>query len=132
VLQTPHRQPLLRHRSWYVWQTLNQPVMQMASDLLIGEHDFAAFGQPPNGENTIRRVFLSQWERESDTLVYRIEATAFLQHMVRRIVAMLVEVGRENLTLEAFEAIFRSADLAQVKHMAPPQGLVLTQVRYPT
>ena len=62
---------------------------------------------------------------------YEVEATAFLYHMVRRIVGSLVAVGRGQISLQAFETMFRSADLSQNKWMAPPQGLVLTSVRYP-
>ena len=51
--------------------------------------------------NSVRVVMRSEWSSEmypafSDThlLIYQIEANAFLQHMVRRIVGMLVTVGR--------------------------------------
>jgi tRNA pseudouridine38-40 synthase len=130
VLQTAQRQPLMRHRAWYVRHKLDFDALQAAAALLVGEHDFATFGQPPYGENTVRRVFLSRWRQSPDILVYEIEATAFLQHMVRRIVAMLVEVGRGHLTLEQFEMNFRSATLSLARTMAPPQGLILEAVRY--
>ena len=61
---------------------------------------------------------------------YTIEANAFLQHMVRRLVGVLVEVGRGRLTLADFEALFRSAELVGAITLAPPQGLVLDSVRY--
>jgi tRNA pseudouridine38-40 synthase len=131
ILQSAQPQPLLRHRTWYIRQKLNIDVMQKAAGLLIGEHDFATFGQPPYGDNTVRRVFLSQWEEHGDILLFRIEATAFLKHMVRRVVGMLVEVGRGQLTVEAFESRFRRADLSLAQTVAPPQGLILEAVRYP-
>jgi tRNA pseudouridine38-40 synthase len=52
--------------------------------------------------------------------------------MVRRIVYMLVEVGRARLTEVAFEQALRSADLRQAGKLAPPQGLSLVQVTYPS
>lgn len=130
VLQTEQRQPLLRNRAWYVRSQLNADAMQAAAQLLVGEHDFATFGQPPHGENTVRFVFRSEWQTQTDLLIYRIEATAFLQHMVRRIVGMLVDVGRGWLTPEQFEDRFRRADLSLAKTVAPPQGLILEAVRY--
>jgi tRNA pseudouridine38-40 synthase len=131
VLQTIQRQPLMRNRAWHVNQKLDLVKMQNAAGILIGEHDFATFGLPPHGSNTIRRIFQSEWEHREAELLYRIEATAFLQHMVRRIVGMLVDVGRGWLTVSQFEDYFRRADLALSKTIAPPQGLILEAVRYP-
>lgn len=133
VLQTSQRQPLLRNRAWYVRHPLRLETMQAAAALLVGQHDFATFGQPPQGDNTVREVFCSEWlelPAQPDILLYRIEATAFLQHMVRRIVAMLVEVGSGHLSVGQFEDNFRLADLALARTIAPPQGLVLEAVRY--
>jgi tRNA pseudouridine38-40 synthase len=138
VVQTPQRQPLMRQYAWHVRHELKLDAMQTAAALLLGEHDFATFGQPPQGDNTVRVVFRSEWQPlqavqpalQMGGLIYTIEATAFLQHMVRRIVGMLVEVGRGALTVAAFKTSFESADLAQARTIAPPQGLVLTAVRY--
>jgi tRNA pseudouridine38-40 synthase len=131
VLQTDQRQPLLRNRAWHVRSQLDREAMEAAAQLLVGEHNFATFGQPPQGENTVRYVFRSKWQTQPEMLIYHIEATAFLQHMVRRIVGMLVDVGRGWLTLEQFEDRFRRADLSLAKTVAPPQGLILDAVRYP-
>jgi tRNA pseudouridine38-40 synthase len=134
VLNAEQPQPLLRKLCWQIRGDLNVNIMQDAAEMLIGTHDFAAFGNPPQGENTIREVMMSRWTRENqpfgDFLVYRLEGTAFLQHMVRRIVGMLTDVGRGALTLAQFEAIFQSADLSQATTLAPPQGLTLEKVRY--
>jgi tRNA pseudouridine38-40 synthase len=134
VWQAPHRQPLLRDRVWHVYGELSAEVMQEAAGLLVGEHDFAAFGQPPTGESTIRAVYVSEWEVQEQpygTLwTYTIEANAFLKHMVRRIVGILVRVGQGSVTLADFEAMFRRAQLLQAIHLAPPQGLTLETVRY--
>jgi tRNA pseudouridine38-40 synthase len=134
ILNAEQPQPLLRKLCWQIRGDLNVNIMQDAAEMLIGTHDFAAFGNPPQGENTIREVMMSRWTRENqpfgDFLVYRIEGTAFLHHMVRRIVGMLTDVGRGALTLAQFEAIFQSADLSQATTLAPPQGLTLEKVRY--
>jgi tRNA pseudouridine38-40 synthase len=134
VLNAEQPQPLLRNLCWQIRGDLNVNIMQDAAEMLIGTHDFAAFGNPPQGENTIREVMMSRWTRENqpfgDFLVYRIEGTAFLHHMVRRIVGMLTDVGRGALSLAQFEAIFQSADLSQATTLAPPQGLTLEKVRY--
>ena len=132
------RNPLLNRQAWQIFgKPLDIDLMQLAAAQLIGKHDFGAFGTPPQtgSTNTVREVSLSEWMKVSndygDIYTYRIRATAFLYHMVRRIVGTLVQVGREKLTLEAFSAIIASRDIHQTKWLAPSQGLVFEAVRYP-
>ena len=131
VYAAPQRNPLLRSQAWHVRAPLDLGGMQQAADLLLGEHDFAALGQATAGEVTIRRVLRSEWTREGQLLIYRVEASGFLKHMVRRIVGLLVAVGRGALTVAEFEAILLSREIPGGIALAPPQGLVLEQVKYP-
>jgi len=134
VAQTPVRQPLLWNYSWQLPGPLDLTLLQQAATLLIGEHNFAGFGTPPFGENTVRAVMVSQWTATPEPygvlFVYEVEATAFLYRMVRRMVGLMVEVGLRKITVTEFEVIFRRADLSLVQTIAPPQGLVLEKVRY--
>lgn len=134
VAETAIRQPLLARYTWQQTPGLRREVLHQAAALLTGRHDFATFGTPPRGENTVREVFVSAWQEQPTAygalLSYRIEATAFLQHMVRRIVALLVAAGRGNISLEHFASAFRAVDLSQAKPPAPPQGLFLELVKY--
>lgn len=137
VISVPVRNPMLNRHVWQVSQRLDVEQMQLAAEQLIGKHDFGTFGTPPQtgSTNTIREVFISKWETVpgdyGDMFVYRIRATAFLYHMVRRIVGTLVQVGRGRLTQDEFAAIFASRDIQQAKHLAPSHGLVLEAVAYP-
>lgn len=135
VLQAEVRDPLLRYRAWQIRGLLDEDAMRRAGRLIIGAHDFAAFGSPPQGESTLRVVYRSEWRtapRERGVIwTYTIEANAFLQHMVRRIVGLLVDVGLGRRTVDEFERLFRSARLAKAVRLAPPQGLVLERVTYP-
>ncbi len=134
VWAAPVRDPLLVYRVWHVYAALDETAMQQAAALLVGKHDFATFGQAPHGENTVREVFHSQWQALPQSrgvrYTYTIEATAFLHHMVRRIVALLVAVGRGQRSLNTFETAFRGADVKQALPPAPPQGLTLEAVTY--
>lgn len=134
VLQTEQRQPLMWRYAWHIYRPLDYNAMQAAAQMLIGRHNFAAFGNPPQGDNTVRDMFRSEWARDTvdsgTRHVYTVEATAFLQHMVRRIVGMQVNVGLGRLDLNSFRRIFESGDLWQAKMLAPPQGLVFANARY--
>lgn len=134
IIAADQRHPLLIHRAWHIWGRLDADGLHQTAALLLGEHDFAAFGHAPSGENTVRRVSVSEWraEREAAGLlwVYTVEATAFLHHMVRRMVALQVAVAQGRMVLADFEALFRRAVLADSVSIAPPQGLTLEAVRY--
>lgn len=134
VIQAAQRQPLLRHRTWRVYPTLNFEAMQTAAALCVGEHDFGTFGQPPSGEITLRTVYQSAWTQTPEpyglALCYQVEANAFLKHMVRRMVGMMVDVGRGAMDIRQFEVNLHAADVLRAKTMAPPQGLILEFVRY--
>jgi tRNA pseudouridine38-40 synthase len=134
IVQSANRQPLMRHRAWHVYSELDGAAMQQAADVLVGKHDFATFGKPPQGENTVRTVMRSEWTNQPLDYgllwMYHIQADAFLQHMVRRIVGTLMDVGRGMMTPAQFEEVFHSADLTQAGTLAPPQGLTLVEVKY--
>lgn len=134
----PVRQPLLNNLAWHVptQHPLNVATMQQAADLLIGTHDFATFGTPPQGDNTVRTVMQSVFEPlrgarpEVQMLRYTIEANAFLYRMVRRIVGTLVRVGTSQVSLAAFEAALKAADGNRAEQTAPARGLCLVHVTY--
>ena len=131
------RQPLIAR---YTWQlsglSLDLERMNAAAALILGEHDFAAFGAPPQAgsTNTVRQIFSSGWEIEMGALGaayrYRIRGTAFLYHMVRRLVGMMTQVGRAVISVGEFEAILRSRDITRAKALAPANGLILEAVGY--
>lgn len=132
------RHPLMNR---YVWQLVGESLdlerMSEAAALCLGEQDFAAFGRPPQAgsSNTVRRVFRSNWEVEAgafcEIFCYRIRGSAFLYHMVRRLVGMLAQVGRGVISAGEFEAILRSRDINRAKALAPAHGLILEGVGYP-
>jgi len=73
----------------------------------------------------------ARWlDREDELLVYRIEATAFLKHMVRNIIGTLVEVGSGARPAADVSAVLASRDRGRAGPTAPPHGLCLVAVRY--
>ncbi len=138
----PVRQPHLNNRAWHAaTRPLDVAAMQAAAAVLVGTHDCATFGQPPQGDNTVREILRSAvavldghyaGETGPDTIIlrYAVEANAFLYRMVRRVVGGLVRVGRGQVTLDEFAAAFRAADGTWPNQSAPAHGLCLTQVTY--
>jgi tRNA pseudouridine38-40 synthase len=139
VYEAQIRQPMMARMAWWVrppvHQRLDLEAMNWAAAKLLGAHDFASFGTPPQGEKTVRQVFRSEWEIEAPTqgtrlISYGIEANAFLYRMVRTIVGTLVEVGLNRMTIEAFIEAFQARDRSRISKLAPPHGLTLVEVKY--
>jgi tRNA pseudouridine38-40 synthase len=118
--------------AWHHSRPLDAAAMAEAAAVLVGEHDCVAFMAADADPvlSTVRRIFTSDIERTGDFLLYRIEATAFLKHMVRNIVGTLVEIGRGERPAADMAAVLASRDRARAGRMAPPHGLTLVAVRY--
>jgi tRNA pseudouridine38-40 synthase len=117
--------------SWLVRDQLDLAAMNGAARIFVGEHDFAAFRSlGTDVTTTVRRVISSEWTRDADVFLYRVEATSFLRHMVRAMVAAMVEVGRGKLTVEKVATILAGRNRQATPANAPPGGLYLVEVRY--
>ena len=124
------RSPIRCRYAWHVKRPLDIKLMNQAAHSLIGVHDFATFGQAPQGENTVRELFTAVCHRNNDMISIQIEANAFLQRMVRSIVGSLKLVGEGSWTVEQFITAFKACDRGQCGTVAPPQGLYLMSVVY--
>ncbi len=117
--------------SWLVRDELDLDAMNEAARRFVGEHDFAAFRTLGSEvKSTIRRVQLSRWSRNAALLTYRIEANGFLRHMVRTMVAAMVEAGRGRLEPASVTRLIAGRDRALAPAAATPAGLFLVEVRY--
>ena len=120
--------------SWHRYQVLlDDDAMAIALNGLLGEHDFRAFqragSRRAHARTTIQELEL---QRQGDLLSVEIQASGFLYGMVRLLMAQLVSVGEGRLTLEAFERRWREGRRDEVREAAPPQGLCLLRVGYPS
>lgn len=124
------RDPLRERFVWRWEQALDVKAMQAAVQLLIGEHDFATFGMPPQGESTVRRMTQAQVQTVGDEIHYTFAANAFLQRMVRALVGSLVKVGMSRWTVDSFRQAFEAHDRNKSGPCAPARGLTLSHVEY--
>jgi tRNA pseudouridine38-40 synthase len=130
LYNAPVRSPLARRSSLHVSASLDLRAMEEATELLVGEHDFAAFGRPTQGTVTVRRVIEAGWFADPPWLFFDIEANAFLFRMARSIVGTLLQIGQGRLSPERFGAILASRDRSRAGQTAAAHGLCLMRVRY--
>ena len=127
--------PFTKNFAWQIPYPLDVEKMQIALKILEGEHDFSAFKAASNTNmNPVRTIFsaeiFSDKIFDAEILTIKIHATGFLYHMARNIVAAVVAVGRERLTLENFKKIFESKNRNLAPATAPACGLCLYKVVY--
>jgi tRNA pseudouridine38-40 synthase len=136
------RSAFLHRYLWPVRACLDLDTMVEAATLLLGEHDFSSFRATGCGaKHPVRTVHSVDIARlgeisfmtasiKGDFIKIRIEANAFLRHMVRNIVGTLVEVGKGHIPPEQFGQILEARDRTIAGPAAPAQGLFLEKIIY--
>ena len=131
ILNRSTPSPFHRNRAWHIHEALDFDAMAKAIECLIGEHDFSSFRAANcDALHPVRTIYQSRLEQRGDLLVFTIEGTAFLRHMVRNIVGTLADVGRGIRTPEWFGELLDARDRTKAGYTAPPDGLYLVEVKY--
>ncbi|MFQ5923523.1 MAG: tRNA pseudouridine(38-40) synthase TruA [Anaerolineales bacterium] len=131
LLADPAPDPLKERTAWRVWPAPDCDRMRKVADLFIGKRDFGAFGQAPiPGGHTVRAVSKADWLRDGSDLCLILEADAFLNRMVRRIVGANLQVGRGQKQPEDIERSLSDPTHKWVGRLAPAKGLCLEAVYY--
>lgn len=116
---------------WWIKDKLDVEKMKSVCNLFIGMHDFQSFSDKLEGDLSTK-VLINELEvtENKDLIFIRIKASHFLWKMVRRIVGVLVEVGRNNLSEKDIKKFLNSYSEIPSKFTAPPSGLFLLNVGY--
>ncbi len=133
--------PFLCRYAWKINYELNFPSMLNSLKFFRGTHDFSSFRASGCGaRNTNRTIIDIKMEilRKIDFvtplygnfIVIRIEANAFLRHMVRNIVGTVIEVGKGKISDHVVEGIIFSKDRKNAGPTAPAKGLFLEKIKY--
>lgn len=115
---------------WY--RTLDVDLLNAASELLIGEHDFAAFCKFREGATTIRNLVRFSWVRDfKGFLIADIAADAFCYSMVRNLVGAVVCVAEGRNSLDWISAMLANKERVPDSLVFEARGLTLLHVEYP-
>jgi len=127
-----HKDPFLKERAYYFPYKLNIGAMQQAAEVIKNYNDFTCFSK----RNTQVKTFIceigeSNWDWEGDCLVYYVKANRFLRGMVRALVATMLQIGREKMTIDEFKKVIEERNCTKARFGAPSHGLFLVAVNYP-
>ncbi len=125
--------PAIMHQgiTWYDRQ-LDCNRMNQAADYLLGENDFSSFRSAQCQSHSASRCVTELTFRKIDNyVILTITANAFLHHMVRNIVGLMLEIGDGRRTPEWAEEVLLAKDRTVAGITASANGLYLTAVSYP-
>lgn len=120
-----------KRTTWWVKDQLNVAAMRKAAGYLAGFHDFRSFTDESAEQKstTVQMEFVDVHE-QGDQIIIHLVASHYLWKMVRRIVGVLVEVGKGKLRPEIMLQWLDEHSREPAKLTAPPSGLFLERVYY--
>jgi tRNA pseudouridine38-40 synthase len=118
--------PLRERTALGVRVPLDTDAMARAASVFEGRHDFSAFGSADR--QPVRTVHSVRVRRDGRLVTIDVRADAFLRGMVRRMVAVLLEVGRGQLNKDELTAALAAREPALAGAAAPARGLCLRRV----
>ena len=116
---------------WWIKDNLNFKAMETAAKIFLGMHNFSSFADEDKEEKSPKVLIEKINMIESgDLILIRISGSHFLWKMVRRMVGVLVEIGRGKLKADDLEFFLTQRSNVPAKYTAPPSGLFLERVFY--
>jgi len=132
VLNRLARSALSAQRATLIHRPLAVGPMAAAAGFLLGEHDFSAFRAAEcQARSPIRSLSALNVERCGDQVVIEATANAFLHHMVRNLVGLLLDIGMGKAAPEWAAEVLASKDRTRSSPTAPAAGLYFWKVAYP-
>lgn len=124
---------LARMSSLYPPMRLNFDDMKKAVRLLKKYNDYKPFCKGISTRTTICKVSAADLytSEDSDGIRFEITSNRFLNGMIRIIVQKLLQIGQGQMSTDEFENHFITRENPADIKGAYPQGLYLSQVKYP-
>ena len=116
---------------WY--RQLDLDLLNQASALLLGRHDFVAFSKFREGATTIRELQRYEWLRDAEGyLIANVAADAFCYSMVRNLIGAVVCVAEGRRDHTWISQLLSNKERVSDSLVFPACGLTLMKVEYPS
>jgi tRNA pseudouridine38-40 synthase len=133
ILNRPSRPAVLLKKTTWAFKKLDIEAMQTAGNYLLGKHDFSSYRAVScQAKTPIRTISYLNVSRINELVIIDISANAFLHHMVRNIAGVLMNIGYGEQPPEWAKIILDARDRTKGGVTAPPDGLYLCAVDYPS
>lgn len=132
ISDAPTASALISHQITWSHRKLDLALMRAAAEYLIGEHDFTSFRATQcQAKSPVRTIHHLHLVRRGDLIILEVQANAFLHHMVRNIVGVLMTIGVGDQPVEWIAEVLAARDRSKGAVTAKPYGLYLVNVDYP-
>lgn len=112
-------------------EVLNIILMQEASKLLIGKHNFVNFAKRDTPDDKYTRDLRELTIKESeDVIIFYLSAKSFLWQQCRRIVAHLIQIGKRELLINDTKKLLSMTENVVKPTPSPPENLILSDIKY--
>jgi tRNA pseudouridine38-40 synthase len=125
------KNPFLQDRAWFYPFPLNLQLLQNAAEELFNHTDFTSFSKRNTQTHTnLCKIQTSFWQMQDQMLVYNVSSNRFLRGMIRALVATMLQVGREKISVNQFVDIIKAQNCVEADFSAPAHGLFLKRVMF--
>lgn len=131
VYRTRVRRPLYVGRATFVFRPLDVALMRDAAAALIGRHDFSTFRSAQCQARTpVRNLMQIEFFESGELLAIEFVADAFLHHMIRNLMGLLLEVGAGRRPVDCVAGLLEARNRTLAPGTAAADGLYLSGVDY--
>lgn len=120
--------PVLADYVYHPLYKLDVEKMKEVAKLYLGVHDFHNFVAGER-DNYTAIIYNIDFYYDKDILCIEFEGKSFYRYMVRKLVGMMIEVGRGKNTLDDVKEMLDSNEEI-VGYTAPASGLYLSDIQY--
>ncbi len=125
------RSPLNQKDSWWVRQQIDVNDMIVASNFLLGKHDFTSFRAAGCQANSpLKTLSKINIKKNNNIISISFTARSFLYNQVRIMAGTLKDVGTGLIKPLDLKNIIISKDRCRAGTTAPAKGLILLNVSY--
>lgn len=122
--------PLKSNYIYFYNKEINTNLLNDALKLFIGTKDFKSLSKGHEKENTIRTIYSFELNQKDGIYEFIIKGNGFLRNMVRIIIAILLKLNENKISLEDIQKIIDGTNRKFAPWVAPANGLYLYNIEY--
>lgn len=114
------------------YKNLDVDAMKSAMKKFVGIHNFKGFcsASVDPRKDFVKEIYDAHIEADGDVLKFVFIGTGFLKYQIRRMMGLIIEIGRHKDVIDTIDEVFIKED-PKISHMkAPAEGLYLVKVNY--